>query len=337
MKYVMMILVLALTSCGENAKVFEIEDGGIDDDTNMDINSDDNADSDSYNDVEDTNSDDANTDENPDSDVDGGIAADADADTDVDTDTDADSDGDSDSDMDSDTDSDVDADTDTDVDTDVDTGSDTDFECIEHIIDNQCPNKCHIGNDKDCCDAVFPICSLVSNSCCPSICTSDNDVDCFCNSSDEVRQPGTDLCWKRCPLGWMWNEVECEGELTDALKVNWCEASGFSLSGCVPNNPGQSICEITYGSGYRLPTNLEFSVLLEEPELGEGEEGCLGDTMCGQMFGGKFDHNGQNGMAYWTSTKFSYNVWYVSFLYGWVKYMYTSNETLWVRCVHTGP
>ncbi|MFO8071533.1 MAG: DUF1566 domain-containing protein [Polyangia bacterium] len=157
---------------------------------------------------------------------------------------------------------------------------------------------------------------------------TDTDTD-FC-LPEELRQPETELCWLRCPLGQTWNGSSCEG-LMDSM--DWCDASGENSSGCSPDSPGQDICELSAGAGYRLPTAEEYSVLLEESGLGNYDgkqcDGDDGDTMCTEMFG-------YDGGWYWSSTPYDSNdAWFADFGYGKVN----NGSVLYdyyVRCVRSG-
>ncbi len=158
---------------------------------------------------------------------------------------------------------------------------------------------------------------------------TDNDTD-FC-LPEEVRQPMTDLCWLRCPLGQTWSGSSCEGSKDS---MGWCDASGENADGCTPDNPGQDICELTLGAGYRLPTAEEYSVLLEESGLGNHDgkdcDGDDGDTMCTGMFG--YDTG-----YYWSSTPYdSSSAWSASFDHGSVNDYYVYGGD-YVRCVRSGP
>jgi len=161
---------------------------------------------------------------------------------------------------------------------------------------------------------------------------TDSGAD-FC-ASDEVRQPETDLCWLRCPLGQDWAGDSCDG--TKAEK-DWCDASGLTASGCTPDDPGADLCELTFGPGYRLPTRDEFMALLGN--CVESDVACYtcddctgsdGQTTCTGMF------TADDGY-YWSSTPCSVEVsWCAYFGSGDVCDAFASNEDH-VRCLHEGP
>jgi len=213
-------------------------------------------------------------------------------DTDTDNDTDTDSDTDTDNDTDTDSDTDTDTDTDTDADADADADADSDFDG---------------GGD------------------------ADADAD-FCDPDTEVYQPGTDLCWRRCPLNQTLDAGSCEGTI---ISVQWCMAAGEDHDWCDPDNPGVSRCEEMLGSEYRLPTGEEFAVLLEAPNgvdsLGKECDGNDGDTMCTDMFG-------RDSGRYWSSSlgPGSQGAWFAEFNRGRVSsnLVYTYHN---VRCVRSRP
>ena len=117
---------------------------------------------------------------------------------------------------------------------------------------------------------------------------SDTDTDTGsyeCDPFAEVLQPYTSLCWRRCPLDRTWNGSSCEGSYA---QMDWCDASGEDDSQCVPDNPGQNICELTLGSGYRLPTSEEFRGLLGNcmpNDNGDVCNNCASSPTCSGMFG----------------------------------------------------
>jgi hypothetical protein len=231
-----------------------------------------------------------------------GSDADGDSDGDGDADADADADGDTDADTDSDTDSDSDTDTDGDTDGDADSDSDTDG-------DTDADGDSDTDGDTDA--------------------DSDGDSD-FCGN-DEVRQPSTSLCWRRCPLGQAWDGDSCEGTM---VGKDWCDASGGTTLGCSPDNPGQDFCTLTLGGGFRLPTAQEFSVLLEETgDVGSGGKKCDGSdgaTLCTGMFG-------NDAGNYWASTLCVVAMGCIgSFPYGDVHGSLV-NSTWDMRCLREGP
>ena len=74
---------------------------------------------------------------------------------------------------------------------------------------------------------------------------ADSDTDLgWCGAADEVRQPDTNLCWKRCPIGRKWNGTWCI-ETTETIDL-------FDTKICVPNNPLE-VLEILYGENWRTP------------------------------------------------------------------------------------
>ena len=119
--------------------------------------------------------------------------------------------------------------------------------------------------------------------------------------------------------------------------MDWCDAMGPDVV-CSnhPEPPPESyedICESTF-AGYRLPTALEFSVLLEETGLGNQDgldcDGDDGDTMCTDMFG-------PDGDRYWSSSSYvGLSAWYANFFYGGVN-DYRKDNRYDVRCVRSGP
>jgi len=212
----------------------------------------------------------------------GDTDADGDGDTDSDGDGDNDSDGDTDTDADSDTDSDADTDSDTDgdVDTDVDTDADTDAD-----------------TDSD----------------------GDTDADADpCGSAFQIHQPGTNLCWHRCPYYQEWNGTACEGEVR-LLSIG--------------SNPSYTWCQQLYGStNWRLPTLQEVAVLLDncDDNVLNNQVGtcnsCDTSTTCSNMFG-------NDGNIYWTSTIPSITTYLiVDFSTGQVTKASTASQHV-MRCV----
>ncbi len=233
----------------------------------------------------------------------------ADTDADADTDTDTDADTDTDSDTDTDADSDIDTDTDADTDTDTDTDSDTDTDA---------------DTDTD----------------------VDTDTGTDCEKSVEVKQPGTNLYWVRCPVGqkWEWEVIKCSCT-SWAIHMGWCDATGKDASNCDPENPSANICESSYGTGYRLPTLKEFADLLGGRDcdtLSSGNTGpgycsaCSQSANCASMFwpGNPFTDIGH----YWASSSYAYNPdysWSIAFNDGYVSYG-DKNDLRHVRCVREG-
>jgi hypothetical protein len=191
-----------------------------------------------------------------------------------------------------------------------------------------CANDCNTTTgecNRDC----YP-----SNSCCES--------DGTWKAGDEVLQPETNLYWLRCPLEQHWLEGSscgCDGTTSG---MTWCDASGNDApkddgSGeywCLAGYPGVDTCKDTYpGGNYRLPTGLEFSVLLEESAFGNQDgltcDGTVGDTMCTDMFG-------LETRSYWSSTPYGVtSAWLARFLNGLVNRSVGINSN-YVRCLRDG-
>jgi hypothetical protein len=135
--------------------------------------------------------------------------------------------------------------------------------------------------------------------------------------NDEVRQPGTELYWRRCPVGQNWNGSRCSGR---ARKMTWHKA--------------KSACP----SGYRLPTRQEFVNLLGgcESDVLSGGVGpcnkCSASSNCSSIFISNTDWH-------WSSSSNASNgdyAWYVSFDFGYV-YSYGKDLNAYARCVRKGP
>ena len=62
---------------------------------------------------------------------------------------------------------------------------------------------------------------------------TDADIDTDFCLDGEVLQPGTELCWLRCPLGQTLNGSVCNGT---KIWANWCGASGSDVS-CLRPGP----------------------------------------------------------------------------------------------------
>jgi MYXO-CTERM domain-containing protein len=104
------------------------------------------------------------------------------------------------------------------------------------------------------------------------------------SSHEEVRQPGKNLYWLRCPIGHTWTEYSCQGR---RKKMNWHK----SMKACP--------------SGYRLPTKQEFVDLLGDCTWTRGMGGSRGKcnsclavgSACSSMFG-------YDNYSYWTSSSY---------------------------------
>jgi hypothetical protein len=156
-----------------------------------------------------------------------------------------------------------------------------------------------------------------------------------------VRQPGTSLCWRRCPFHQTWNPstLGCDGD--EDGTTSWCYAAGEDDSeagGCVHSSPELGDwCQEEVGGGYRIPTAMEYSTLLEESALMAGGLACNGDdgdTVCTSMFGLWIQP-----LCEWSSDRSEpgYGIWAV--LYDGVldDSWGTSIALCNVRCVKTGP
>jgi hypothetical protein len=105
-------------------------------------------------------------------------------------------------------------------------------------------------------------------------------------NSYEVRQPGTDVFWLRCPIGQKWDGSSCKGEPQKVEKFSEAE----------------NLCP----SSYRLPTIEEFVSLLgpcsEHNMSGTIDycEGCNVVEICGKMFGA-------DAGVYWSRYNGRYN------------------------------
>ena len=105
-----------------------------------------------------------------------------------------------------------------------------------------------------------------------------------CLEGQEVLQPGTTLCWLRCPGGQAWNGGYCVGQPTSS---SWDWA--------------MQLCE-ELGGGYRLPTKQETEALLGGCIYPGGPMGrpvecrpCSQSQSCSQMFPGDTGY-------YWTAS-----------------------------------
>lgn len=132
---------------------------------------------------------------------------------------------------------------------------------------------------------------------------SDAPVAVKCDPATEIQQPGTTLCWRRCPLEQSPDAGGCSGTLT---KVNWCDATGNSAIGCTPTTPGTNLCEAKLGAGYRLPTKAEWKAILGGcTNMGVGGVNthcnvCSASPTCTSMFPTLSD-------LYWLSDSISSN------------------------------
>ncbi|MFO8071322.1 MAG: hypothetical protein R6V85_05540 [Polyangia bacterium] len=155
-----------------------------------------------------------------------------------------------------------------------------------------------------------------------------SDADAACA---EVRQPGTDLWWCRCPLGRSWNGGSCEGS---KVEVDWCKASGNDVDfHCFTTNQGLDLCNLRLGARYRLPTREDFSALFEESELGALDglacNGDDGETICTEMFG-------HQGGYFWSSTVFEHELsWAAMFMLGRL-ISHDAGTAHGVRCLREG-
>ncbi len=126
----------------------------------------------------------------------------------------------------------------------------------------------------------------------------------------EVRQPGTNLYWMRCPVGKSWTGSSCEG---NAGRMNWHGA----MRACP--------------SGYRLPTRKEFMSLLGGCESGTCNK-CAKSSKCSSMFG-------EETGFFWSSSSYeddSRYVWCVGFDFGGVSRAPKGGD-VGVRCVRGEP
>jgi hypothetical protein len=101
-------------------------------------------------------------------------------------------------------------------------------------------------------------------------CEEDNADDDWVTDDTEIRQPGTDLTWLRCPLGQTWDVSSCIGI-----------RQGMDWETAKANCP----------AGYRLPDRQEYMVLLGacDEEVSAGRPGscdsCSDSSDCSSMFG----------------------------------------------------
>ncbi len=212
--------------------------------------------------------------------------------------------------------SDADTNPSTDSDTDVDTDGDSDVDSGADL-DTDVDSDSDPGSDTD----------------------SDVDAGVAPDPSEEVQQPGTDLYWLRCALGQTWNVAtsSCAGVPTI---MNWCNATGEDDGDwiCVADNPGLSICEVTYGTSYRLPSRQEFVDLLGhcDADVLANEYGycdsCEASATCNGMFS-------SDEWYYWSSTSYvriSSLAWLPHFNDGWM-IANEKDQSGCVRCIRRGP
>ncbi len=133
----------------------------------------------------------------------------------------------------------------------------------------------------------------------------------------DVKQPGTNLYWLRCPIGQRWTGSSCKGK---AREMNWHKA--------------KNACP----DGYWLPTRQEFVSLLGgcDADVKGGKGGscnkCAKSRKCRSMFGKDERH-------YWSSSSDAADspyVWNVRFNSGDVDCGDKDND-FGVRCVRSGP
>jgi len=146
----------------------------------------------------------------------------------------------------------------------------------------------------------------------------EKEVDKLSERAGEVKQPGTDLYWMRCPLGQTWSGSSCQG---DMIKKDWAQA----IKACP--------------AGYWLPTRQEFLNLLggcDEKVRGGGQghcESCGKSARCSSMFR-------EDVKLYWSSSSYagaSSEAWAVSFDIGLVYTNVKVYSFFNVRCVRRGP
>lgn len=136
---------------------------------------------------------------------------------------------------------------------------------------------------------------------CTNGCFSVN-IECACESVSDVRQPGTNFCWQRCPAGQTWDGSSCTGIATTVWAAD-----------------AESECP----SGYGLPSQMVVEALL-------GGNPCSVSTTCGTMFGSDIG-------TYWTSTKPNpAEIWTANFYTGVVS-LGGTRDYIRVRCVKEGP
>ena len=148
--------------------------------------------------------------------------------------------------------------------------------------------------------------------------TNTDSGDC---ASDEILQPQTNRCWRRCPVGQEWVDSVCVGSVSFR---NW--------SGAVSACPAAS-------SKYRTATRDEMISVLDncDPNIVQSNidglcDPCAQSSYCFQMF--EFD-----SYVYWTSTATEPDSdtqampWGVSFAIGTVFQSYNNEELHAARCL----
>jgi hypothetical protein len=249
--------------------------------------------------------------------------------------------------------------------------------CENGCDGTDCWPNCNPDEDGNCCDdtgfwkvcahscdaatgACWPECDPTTTGiCCETNgtykdceygCNPDTDA-CWAgwrNPSIEIRQPGTDLYWLRCPLGQTWNSDTGACSDTEKTQMDWCNAAGVNApkndgSGefwCTTDHNGVDICALAYpGTDFRLPTALEFSILLGGTGPGnDDEDGCTFNTPCADLFFGE-DSGKEDTGDYWSSTSYDIDeAWLAYFHDGgvWANPKGSANH-FQIRCVRTGP
>ncbi len=160
---------------------------------------------------------------------------------------------------------------------------------------------------------------------------------------NEVRQPGTEGVFLRCPLGQTWDVLSCSCTGT-AEEKTWCEAMGIPPAECLAHPPPstyEDVCKSTYGSDYRLPWQDEFRELLGDcdEDAQNGQPGYCdscdasdGDASfaCTGMFG-------SDTRTYWTPASYNDYAWYARFEDGRVSRHPKEQTGVFVRCMRTEP
>jgi len=140
-------------------------------------------------------------------------------------------------------------------------------------------------------------------------------VEKLSEQAGEVKQPGTNVYWMRCPLGQTWSGSSCQGVPS---RMPWARA----MKACP--------------AGYRLPTRQEFVNLLDgcDEKVRGGGSGycaiCGKSAMCSSMFG-------KDEGYYWSSSvSGSSSAWDASF-YGGRIAGDDQSPGGYMRCVRVGP